>query len=397
MKKTNLIIGTSAAGVAAANKLRQLDPACEIICVSDEIELPYNKCYLADYVAGSKQEQQVFTLTAPQAEQKNIQLLLNKRVTAIHANEKRVTLSDGQHIAYDSLLMGIGASPVVPTLPCATLAGVFTFHRLRDMQAIQAYVHQHNVKKVVVIGAGLTGLECADALLVCGLQVTVVERASQLLHSLVDGAASQFIESRMRAAGIALNLESCVQEIVGDERVHAIRLTDGSVYDADMVIFAVGVRSNLELARASGIECSAAGITIDVHMQTNLPSIFAAGDVCAVRDLLTGNVIPSRTWPDAMFQGMMAAHAIVGQPKPYAGVTMVISSHFFDVKFVTCGPVIGTPATYEVVVRTGHDYYHKYLIENGYLKGFLLVGNTSLLAKLRPALMMQTKVSLDSL
>lgn len=392
MQKTHLIIGTSAAGISAANKLRQLDPACEIICVSDEVELPYNKCYLADYLAGLKQEQQVFTLTEAQAEQKNFQLLLNKRVAAIHASEKRITLSDGQHIAYDSLMIGVGASPVVPTLPGATLAGVFTFHRLRDMQAIQAYIQHNKVKKVVVVGAGLTGLECADALVVCGLQVAVIERAPQLLHSLVDDAASQFIEGRMRQAGVALNLASSVQEVVGDLRVSAVRLADGSVHDADMVIFAVGVRSNVELAQATGIKCTAAGITIDTHMQTNLPGIFAAGDVCAVRDLLTGHIVPSRTWPDAMFQGMMAAHAMALAPKPYAGVTMVISSHFFDVKFVTCGSVINPPAAYEVVVRTGDDYYHKYLIENGFLKGFLLVGNTSILAKLRPALMMQTKI-----
>lgn len=397
MKKTHLIIGTSAAGIAAAQKLRQLDPACEIMCVSDEAERPYNKCFLADYVAGLKQEQQLFTLAHAQAEQKNIQLLLNRRVTAIQPDEKRITLADGQHIAYDSLMLGIGATPVVPSLPGANLAGVFTFHRLRDMHAINTYIMQRAVKKVVVVGAGLTGLECADALHARGLQVTVVERAAQLLHSFIDAQASQFIERRMHSAGIATRLASSVQEIVGDVHVRSVRLADGSLHDADMVVFAIGVRSNLELARVSGIQCSDAGIIINDHMQTNLPGIFAAGDVCAVRDLLTGNTVPNRTWPDAMFQGMMAANAMVGLPKQYAGVTMIISSHFFDIKFVACGPVISPPSECEVIVRMGGDYYHKYLIENGYLKGFLLVGNTGLLTKLRPALMMQTKISLDSL
>ena len=397
MKKTHVIIGTSAAGISAAQKLRQLDAACEIICISDEAELPYNKCHLADYVAGSKQEAQLSTLTAESAKQKNIALHLGTRVASLQPSAKSITLSDGQKISYDSLLLALGSSPIMPNISGISLTGVFAFHSLHDIAHIQKFCDQNSVQNVVVIGAGLTGLECADAFAARGLRVTVVERQEHVLPAFINAPAAELIHQKMAAHNIGLHTNQSVVEIVGDSVARGVRLSDGSVLEADMVVVAIGVRGNAQLVREAGIVCEEQGIAINHHMQTSDPSIFAAGDICMVKDLLSGVLVPSRTWPDAMFQGLMAAYAMSGQAREYPGMNVVISSHFFDIKFASCGPVLKQPVECDRVERTGDDYYHLYLVANGRLKGFLLVGNTALLPKLRQAVMQQTPFSIDSI
>lgn len=397
MKKTHLIIGASAAGIAAAQKLRMLDATSDIICISDEVELPYNKCHLADFVAGIKAEQQLSTLTAENAHKKNITLMLATRVTTIVPAQKIVLLADGKTLSYDTLLIATGSRAIMPPIDGITKKGVFPFHSLHDIHALNQWIAAQGVRHVVVIGGGLTGLESADACAARGLTVTVVEQQSQVLSAFITPDAAAYIHEQIVRSGAQLVLNQRVAAIEGTNRVTAVRLADGSQIPADLVIVAAGVRGNSELALSAGIACTPEGIEISPFMQTSQAHIFAAGDVCVVKDLLTGALVPSRTWPDAMFQGMMAAHAMAGDPRPYPGMSVVISSHFFDIKFASCGPVLNPPADCITTVRSGNDFYHQYAMNNGYLKGFLLVGDTGRLAKLRQALMQQAQVDINAL
>jgi len=395
MKKTHIIIGASAAGIGAVNKLRQLDPESHIICISDEVESPYNKCMLADYLSGIKEEQQVYTLTAEQAKQKNITLMLGSRVTQLVPEKKQIVFADGNHQTYDTLLLGVGTSPIIPTLEGADrLRGIFTFHRLRDIQSILTYIKSHAVKKAVVVGSGLSGLECADALLQFNIDVSIVEMRDQVLSSLINKTASSFIEQKMMSHNIALYVNQKVEKIIDQNgRVGGVGLASGQLLDADMLVFAVGLKPNIELAQQAGIALHPQGILTDDYMCTSIPSIYAAGDIVVVKDQLSGQLVPSRMWPDAMLQGLVAACNMALQPRAYPGISSIVSSSFFGIKFVSCGPVLNPSVDCQIRIHQSDDFYHLFLIADNCLKGFLLVGNTAKMGMLRQAVM--TKAPLD--
>lgn len=394
MSKTYCIIGTSAAGIAAAQKLRQLDPQASIICISDEKEMPYNKCMLADYVSGEKDINGVHTLSAEQATKKNITLLLGKKVVHIDAHAKIITLNDASTLSCDALLLAVGTSPVIPSIKGIGAQGVFAFHRLSDINSIMHHVKTHGVKTAVVIGSGLSGLECADALMAHGIHVSIVERNNDLLASLVNERGSRYIQHCLKAAGGRVYTERVVQEIVcADDLVHEVLLSDGTRLQADLVIVAVGISPNLVLAKQLQLALHEnLGIAVDEYMQTSVSNIFAAGDIVVARDQITGTMVASRTWPDAMLQGITAAHAMAGQPKAYPGLATVISSSFFGIKFARFGIIDPIAENQQVIEHETPAFYHRFIVENSRLKGFLLVGNTAQVGKFRMAVLTQSPI-----
>ncbi len=447
MKKTYLIIGASAAGISAVNKIRQLDPDATIVCISDEAEFPYNKCFLADYLAGSKTQEQLAIFTPELVRQKNVQLLLGKKVSQLHCAEKQIELTDGQRISYDVLLIATGTSPIKPNIPGIDAQGVFNFHGLGHATSLLQFVKQLTVRgesfdpafakasageagwaftpelsrgvrtggiepgpqlelqrklgktiipyktlNAVIIGAGLSGLECADALTAQGVKVTVVERAEQILPRLVDTQGAAFIENAMRNLGVVCLTQHMVTEIIiKEQRVAGVTLANGTVIPADVVVCALGARPNTAFTAEAGIKMQDAWIQVDVFMQTSIPGIFAAGDVVVVKDQISGNLVPSCTWSDAMHQGLIAAHNMVGQPRAHPGVTVITSSAFFGVKFASCGP-ISNQHELEVAHKTTESEYKMLLTKDAVLKGFLIIAPALSLGNYRKAVLTGQKI-----
>ena len=390
MQKTHLIIGASAAGLGALNTLRMLDHDAEIIGITDQKEYPYNTCWLADYAAGLKNRDQLCLLPPAKVEDKRIHLLRGRRVIDIMSTERRVQLDDGSTISYDTLLVATGTMPYVPSITNLEGPGVFPFHRLSDIDAIHAYIQQHAVKKLVVIGAGLSGLEAADAFHHQGLQVSVVERASSVLTGLFSGAAATQIEIAMRNQQVALYSNEMVVEIVRahDGRPLGCRLASGTELPADMIIFAVGVKPQLELLHKAGIVVGSQGVAVDAHMQTTISGIYAAGDIIMAPDQLSGQLVPSRTWPDAMFQGLVAAHAMAGKEKRYPGLAVITSSAFFGLKVASCGYANGFASSIDDLITVEKEGKHAtFALEQGRLRGFLIVGDCLQLTMLKKTLL----------
>jgi|GEM_PF-341422 len=438
--KTHVIIGAAAAGISALNTLTKLDPNSRIICISDEPENPYNKCFLADYLHKVKQEDELNILRQDVFAKPNVNLFLAARVTNINPESKTISLSDGSDVPYDTLFIGTGSSPVIPPITgISNGEGVFTFHTLADANKIMAYAKDHGVRSVAVVGAGLSGLECADSLRSWGLDVTVIERGERVLARQVDEQGSVFIATMMERASIELLCNETVSEIMHEGgRVSGVRLvphkdldscvgeiniprssrslegygesnryvpqgfpsiqigtggTNGKeqnvryVRPVKMLIIATGLKPNVELARSAGLELRDGYIAVNDRMQCSDPSIFAGGDCVMVLDQLTKQYVPSCTWPDAMQQGSVAAHAMADIEKKYLGAIVVTSSAFFGVTFVTCGMVMNIPEDYMVRVTRGDDFYHKIVLLDGVVKGYLLIGNTQQASKLRRAIM----------
>jgi NAD(P)H-nitrite reductase large subunit len=394
MKKTHVIIGASAAGIGVLNTLRNFAPDDEIICISQELARPYNKCFLADYVGQIKEESQLFFKEPAFFEKNKISYITGMRVERIDSNARQVYGCDGQKISYDTLFLGTGSSPAMPNIEgISTFQGVFTFHTHADAQALIAYIKNRGAKSAVIIGAGLSGLECADALCSYGIRPTIIDIKPLLLSSFLDERGSLHIEQQLVSRGISFLKESVVDEIIGASGVVTGVRVGSAIIKTDMVIVATGLRSNVFLAQQAGLNVDQGAVVTNQFLQTSDPLIYAGGDCALVTNKLTGNRVRSCMWPDALQQGMMAAYAMAGAPKPYPGVAIVTSSSFFGTQFV-CGGVFDG---FEPVIDTGSDYYHKVTVDAGQLKGFLLVGQVNKFPVYRRALLTGETVNFLSL
>lgn len=400
-KKHHVIIGASAAGIGALSRLRTLDKESRITCISGQRQLPYNTCLLADYLAGEKELSQIATKPLSFFTQQNITLRLATTVTAIDGARKILQLCDtsGEHeLAYDTLFLGLGTSLVYPSIPGIDTGGVFGFHTLSDTENIRSYMSQNNVRDVVVIGAGLSGVECADALAHRDTAITVVERESHLLPTLVDEEGAHYITQLMVEHNVAMRSSQSVSAIISDGgSVRAVELDDGTQLSADMVVLATGGRPNSQLAKDAGILLQDERVVVDEFQQTSIPGIYAGGDICLVQDMITKERVPSTLWTDAMMQGMHAAFAMTGKSRAYPGVCIVTGSRFFDTMFVSVGNINPVGQTYQEVVDSRSDFYHKFILKDGSLVGFVMVGKAKAVGALRALLVSGKTISADEL
>ncbi|MCB9493262.1 MAG: NAD(P)/FAD-dependent oxidoreductase [Epsilonproteobacteria bacterium] len=390
MKQRHIIIGVSAAGLGAAVKLRALDKDVEIICLSAEQEMPYNRCLLADYLAGSKDQEAVRTKKEDFFQQNKIELMLDARVARLDRKNKQVILHDGRELTYDKLLIGSGRSIRLPELEGIDGLGVHPFYNLHDVTKILSFVRARDAKHVTVVGAGLSGLECADALKDHGVSIHIIERESKLLSRQIDQGGSDFLIELAKKHEVNLTLNTSVEkiDINEDQFVKGVCLTSGSYLKTDMVVFAIGGRPNSDFAKQAGITTHFGGIVTSKTMQTNDEDVYAAGDVCVVTDLLTKESVQTCLWPDSVMQGMAAAYGMVGQKKIYPGTLVVTSSHIFGTTFVTAGPVADQGHNFKELIQKNFNFYHKYLVDdNNSLKGFVMIGNVSNVGALRKKLL----------
>lgn len=386
-----IVIGASASGVACATKLRDLDKESEIIMIGADDKLPCNRCLLSELLSGDKTEKDIATKDLDYFAKQNISVMLSTTVTEILPAEKSIILHNGKKLQYNKLFLGVGKSGFIPEVPGKNFHGVFSFYGLPDVKLICDFIDKNEVKKVVIVGAGLTGLECCDALRSKGLYVSLIGRSTHVLPHQIDYNGAKFIQNLMEKNGIKFYPEKVVEEIIGSgKKVSGVRLSEYGEIPADLVIFAIGGKTNLKLALHAGIDTKPNGIIVKNTMQTSNSNIFAGGDCCIVNNLLTGEPVQNCLWPDAVMQGITAAHSMVGIKREYPGTLIITSSNIFGTQLVTCGPVSQPKQNYEEIIRSAPDFYHKFLIYNGTLKGFIMVGNIENVGLLRKKLIDKT-------
>lgn len=388
MAKRHIIIGAAAAGIGTAHKIRMLDLHAEVVVISDELEDPYNKCLLADYLAQQKTATDVQLTTVQALREKNITPLFGVRVVALDVTQKTVTLSDGRSLEYDTLCIATGCSPRMITVPgLARQKNVFTFYSLADINHLESYLKLHTPKHAVIVGAGLSGLECADTLNARGIKVTVIEKSNHVLPRQIDEQAARCIEQHMQHAGVKFIAQDQVTAVDSlADRVSQVHLAGGTVVPTDLLICAIGLRPNSDLAQQAGIMVQEGSIVTDRFLKTSTPWVYAAGDVALVRAYQSDKLLRSATWPDAMLQGMIAAHGMAGIVREYPGVIPITSSAFFGIKFAACMPINTNNSTHHVVNHEDSSYQKLILAENK-LVGFVQVGATLTLNQLKRAVL----------
>ena len=321
-----VIVGGVAGGATAAARLRRLDEAAEIVVFERSGYVSYANCGLPYYIGGTITDREELTLQTPESfwQRFRVDVRVRHEVTAIHPAEKTVTVKDLTTGAvfdesYDKLLLSPGARPTQPALPGAGLDRLFTLRTVEDTLKIREFIEQHHPKSAVLAGGGFIAIELAENLRDLGLEVTLVQRPKQLLNPL-DADMAAFLHAQMRRHGVRLHLGRTVEGFAADgERVNVL-IRDEAPLTADMVVLAIGVTPDTQLAKDAGLALGIKGsILVNDRMETSVPDIYAVGDAVQVKHFVTGqDTLLSLAGP-ANRQGRIAADNICGGDSRYPG------------------------------------------------------------------------------
>ncbi len=369
-KPVLVVIGNGMAGVRLVETLCKLAPArYRIVVIGDEAQPAYNRIMLTPVLAGEKRFADIITHDSAWYERYNVTLIAGFPVTAID-REAHTLRVNGQTLDYDRLVIATGSLPFMPPLPGADLPGIYGFRNQRDVENI---LHELVAgQPTVVIGGGVLGIEAAAALALRGMQVTLLHRGPHLMDQHLDPQAAALLHETLMARGIETLLAAETVAYSADEAGHlqAVKLRDGRSIPARRVIVAAGVRPNIALAQAAGLDC-ARGIVVNDRLQTADPHISAIGECCQLGEQTFGLVAPC--WQ----QAETLAAELAGMSAPPVGVhdvplrLKVTGIHLFCAGTLHAGHDAEIHTTFDPF--DGH--YRRLLIQNNQLKGVLLWGD----------------------
>ena len=369
-----VIIGNGAAGNSAAEAIRRADPDVSVIMVARE-ELPeYSACALPDYLTGWVSREQLFIKQWGDYLRSNIGMLGGRDVVRIDTGQQRL-VTNREEIRYDRLILATGSRPFIPLVPGHDLPGNFVVKTVADIEAIMA----HRPKRAVVVGSGNIGVEMAEALREQDCQVTLVEMMEQIFPRIFDREPAGRISEILAAQGIevltgarlaAVHGQSRVEEAVAGERVLA----------CDTIVWAAGVRQNVEIAQEAGIEIGElGGIKVDPFLQTSCPGIYACGDCIESIDILTGRPALSLLWPNAKRQGAVAGLNCIGQQVAYEGAVSLVVEEIFGVPVVSMGLTAQALKSEPVQIMESEGYgrYWRLLLVDDRIMGMQAIGEVT--------------------
>lgn len=346
MEDTLVLVGASHAAAQAVDSLRREGHAGRIVLIGDEPRLPYQRPPLSKkYLAGELEADRLWIRPAPFYEQRRVQLMLGRRVERLDLSGHSVRLDDGSDIAYGRLLLATGARARPPAVPGADLPGVHCLRSVDDVDRIRAELS--SVRRVVIVGAGYIGLECAASCIKLGLAVTVLEMADRVMSRVVAPQMSTFYGAEHASHGVTIRLNERLERFEGTGRVAAVRCADGSAYPADLVIVGIGILPNVELAAEAGIACDN-GITVDQYCRTSDPDVYAIGDCASHPSPRYGRRIRLESVDNAFEQAKTVAANICGREVIHDKVPWFWSDQY-DLKL----QIVGLAEGFDRVVLRG--------------------------------------------
>ena len=370
--KRVLIVGGVAGGASCAARLRRLDESAGIVVFERGPYVSFAHCGLPYYIGDVIRDEAKLLVATPELFRArfNIEVRTHSEVVRIDRAKGEIEVRDlgsgrAYREPYDALVLAPGATPIRPPLPGIDLPGVFTLRTIPDSRRIRDWMIEKQARRAVVAGGGFIGLEMAENLSHRGLQVTIVEMADQLLPPL-DPEMAELVRQHLVAHRVGVELGDAVAAFEQTGEGLAVRTANGRALPADMVILALGVRPESELARAAGLDLGArGGIRVDRRMRTSDPRIWAVGDAVETRDFVTGEwgIVPLAG--PANRQGRIAANAIRGRPGGFRGVQATAVCGVFGLTVAMTGASektlrrIGWTGCQAVYVHPGHraGYY----------------------------------------
>jgi len=361
----HVIIGSGAAGIAAAKTIRANSPSDEIVILTAD-ESIYSRCLLHMYIGGKRDALGMSFVNADFASVNNIDIRHGVRVKTIDTKNKEVSFKDGT-LKYDKLLIATGARSFMPQIQGLRKAtNVHGLRHLNDAKTIKEKAA--SVNNIVIIGAGLVGLDAAYGLTMMGKKPIVVDMSERILAANLDNYAAEVYKAKFEEAGATFQLGRKVVEVRSGENgaVAEVWLDNGVKLACELLIIAAGVTAHSDLAESSGIETNN-GITTDAYLQTSVTDIFAAGDAAGL----------SETWPNAVLQGECAALNMLGKKTEYNDTFSAKNTiNFFSIPSLSIGQFV--PKDGDVVkIKESAKSYQKTILRDGIPIGVILQGDIS--------------------
>lgn len=365
--KRYVIIGDGIAGNAAAEQIRKHDEEGEITILTEE-DLPfYYRIRLNEYISGDISEKTLLARKPDFYQNKRINIETCVRVTGADPEKHFVICDNNKKFNYDALLIATGSKSFVPPIQGSDKKGVFTLRTVEDARKIISY--SKNADSVLLIGGGLLGLEAGNALRKRGKKVTVVEFFPRLLPRQLDEKGAEHLKKLLEGMGFSFRLGVSTKEIKGTGSVESIVLGNGDTIPCDMVIISAGVRPNLEIGECLGLECNK-GIIIDSSLKTNLPNVYAAGDVTEYNNVMYG------IWPAAMQQGKSAGTNMAGGNMMYQGSIMSNRLKIVGIELASAGE-IDVENRFESQIEETETTYRKIVLKDNRVIGCIMIGDTT--------------------
>ena len=357
-----LIIGNGIAGLSATEEIRKKDKDATILIVSEEKSSTYWRTRLSHLISQEFEKDDLFVKKQPWYDERKIDEKLESCIEKIDFDKNVAILCDGEEIEYGKLLLATGARPFVPPITNINSKGVFAIRTITDLMNFKDYVKDK--KKVVVIGGGILGLEAAHSALLLGKDVTVIESFDYLLSRQLDRESSEKLEKELNDMGIKTFTGKFTEEILAENGiVKGVKLADGTETAADAIMVQAGIRSNIDLAKNSGLDTER-GIIVDDSLKTKYDNVYAAGDCAQIGDFTIG------LWTSSQEMGRIAGNNMAGdkqmyeKPKPFSTLTIG------DIKIFSAGMNSGEGVE-EVKAEKDGNIYKLFKLNDKYVGGIL--------------------------
>ena len=367
-----VIVGNSAASLAALEAVRRVDTASPVTLVADEAVPAYSRVLLPYLVSGERLD---LSLRPPDyAERMGARLLLGRRAVGIVADA--LELDDGTRLPFDRLLVATGSKAAIPDVEGIATPGVSALKTMAD--ALRIREELSGARHAVILGGGLICLLTVHALLKVGVSVAIVVSSDRLLMRMLDEEAARLLQHRLAEAGVRILTRTDAARVVGHNgRVRSVVTSAGEVLPADLVILAKGIRPDIELARAGGL-ATGRGVLVDAYLRTSRPDVFAAGDCAEAPDMLVrGKTTIPGTWFEAVAQGEIAGANMLGLSRPSPGAFKMNVMEILGIAVASMGLIQPPEPDGRAVVRARDGNYRKLVLAGDRIVGAVLVGDVS--------------------
>jgi len=371
--KRHVIVGGGTAGWNAVTTIREIDGGeSSIVLVSDEN--PYSRMVLPYYLAQEIGESHIFTAGESRLEELGVETRFGRRAVGLNPNDNKLILDDNEEIAYDDLLIATGSSALRPPIPGAEGPGVHSFWTLNQAREVADGLKLGT--RVAMIGAGFISFTILNALVKRGAELTIVEIAPRILPRMVDDMGARIIQAWLEERGVTImaGVEvTAIEGCLGGEKV--VKLKEGEDIEADLVIMATGIKTNLDWLEGSGIEVNQ-GIVVNDHLRSSESNVYAAGDVAEGPNCVTEAKAVHAIEPTAMEHGRVVGANMAGVNTVYSGSLLMNIVDVLDLEIASFGSWDDIDAETSEAVQTDRPAYRKLLFRGGRLVGAIILGKT---------------------
>ncbi len=370
----HVIIGYSVAAISAIKSIREIDKTSEITVLTNESSV-YSRPLISYFLAGKVKKDKLSFIPETFEKEMKITVKWNTAVVKINPAAKTVITSKKEKLKYDRLLISTGGTPIKPPIAgyADDIAGIFTFVKLDEVEKLIKYIEKNKIKECVILGAGLIGMKAAEGLLARKIKLRIVEMADRLLANTFDSAASLLLEEKLKESGSEFLKETTIKKIISkSKKLEALELSSGKTLKTGLLIMAVGVRPDIELAKGTELKVNR-GLVVNKNMETNIPGIYAAGDAAEGKDFLSGENAVIAIWPVAARQGSVAGFNMAGKKAEYDGMFPMNSVTILGVPSISFGLTNPKAGAYQVLLSNEGGKYKKIVLKDGIIVGVVLV------------------------